>query len=552
VAVRRLWLLLLLGGCADPVVADERAPSSEVGDGSGSTSVASTTGDPGASGTPGRVSHDAEPSTGSDASGTTSTEELLPGPTWPAYEDVSDVAGVNAPHAVALGHQAIGQAWGDYDRDGWLDLYVTGGTHPSVLYRNRGDGTFEPAAAGQALALPAASTAGPAWGDYDNDGWLDLYVTCDGPNRLFHNDAGAGFTELALAAGVQDPRHGAMAAWGDYDRDGWLDLYVANHGGDSDGFYHNDGNGRFSDVGALIGSGDHPTAAFAMTFIDYDHDDDLDLHVVNDHLRGNDLFRNDGPGCAGWCFTNVRHETGTDLDINGMGQAVGDYDRDGDLDLFFSDIFHTHLLQSLTAQGLPEFHEVTLVAGVEVAAISWGTVFLDYDLDGWLDLYLATEDAEPGLTNRLLRNRGDGTFEDVSELSGADDHGFTYGAVHADYDHDGFVDLVIGNRGEGYRLLHNTGTTGPGHHWVALDLAGGGPINRDAIGTRVTVVDTLGIARMDEVRSGSTMGGGSMLRLHFGLGAGNVQRVEIRWPNGQLRTLHDVPTDAVVEIAYPG
>jgi hypothetical protein len=351
---------------------------------------------------------------------------------------------------------------------------------------------------------------------------------------------------------VGDIRYGVMAAWGDYDRDGLLDLYAANHGGDYDVLYHNEGGGRFSDASALIGIGDHPTAAFAMTFIDYDDDGDLDLHVVNDHVRGNDLFRNDGPGCGGWCFSNVGPKVGANLHINGMGQAVGDYDNDGDLDLFFSDIFHTHLLENRTAQGMVKLQEVTLAAGVEFPATSWGTVFLDYDLDGWPDLYVATQNHDPALANRLFRNRGDGTFEDVSALSGADDVGFTYGAVHADYDHDGFVDLVIGNRGAGYRLLHNTGTTGPGRHWVTLDMVGGGPINRDAIGTRVTVTDTLGVEHTDEVRSGSTMGGGSMLRLHFGLGAAQVQSVRVRWPNGQQRTLEGVPTDAVVQVAYPG
>lgn len=514
-----------------------------VRDGSGSTGQHAGSGD-------GNGSSDVE-TTGPDGADT-STGEPLPPPSWPAYEDVSDATGVNAPHAVKLSHHAIGQAWGDYDEDGWLDLYVTGGMEPSVLYRNQGDGTFVPAPEGAALALPGAATAGPAWGDFDNDGDLDLYVTCDGPNHLFRNDGAAGFTDISALSRTHDDRYGVMAAWGDYDEDGFLDLYVANHGGDHDIFYHNDGNATFTNVSALIGAGTHPTAAFAMTFLDYDHDGDLDMHVVNDHVRGNDLFRNDGYGCGGWCFTNMRERTGTDLDINGMGQAVGDYDNDGDLDLFFSDIFHTHLLQSQTSQGEARFETVTLAAGVEFPAISWGTVFVDFDDDGWLDLYLATQDDEPWLSNRLFHNRGDGTFEDVSELSGADDNGFTYGAVYADYDHDGFVDLVIGNRGAGYRLLRNTTTTGPGHHFVTFDLEGGGPINRDAIGTRVLVTDTNGVQRMAEVRSGSTMGGGNMMRLHFGLGTAQVDRVEVHWPNGQVRTFHEVPTDELVSIAFPG
>ncbi|MCA9705680.1 MAG: CRTAC1 family protein [Myxococcales bacterium] len=271
--------------------------------------------------------------------------------------------------------------------------------------------------------------------------------------------------------------------------------------------------------------------------------------MVNDHVQGNDLFRNDGPGCGGWCFPNVRDKTGTGIDINGMGQAVGDYDNDGDLDLVFSDIFHTHLLQSLTAQGMPKFQEIDV--GLDFPAISWGTVFVDYDNDGWLDVYLATQDDEPELSNRLFRNRGDGTFEDVTEHSGAANNGFTYGVGYADYDHDGFVDLVVGNRGDRYYLYHNTTTTGPGHHWVTFVLEGGGPINRDAIGARIEVTDSAGVTRMAEVRSGSTMGGGNSMRLHFGLGTAHVAEVRVLWPDGTERLVAGVPTDALVTVSYP-
>ncbi|MCA9705679.1 MAG: VCBS repeat-containing protein [Myxococcales bacterium] len=205
-----------------------------------------------------------------DPSDDATTGEPPTEPAWPAFEDVSALAGVDAPHAAKLGHHAIGQAWGDYDRDGWLDLYVTGGVGPSVLYHNEGDGTFTVSPLSPTVALVVQATAGAAWGDYDNDGWLDLYVTCDGRNVLFHNEAGLGFVDRTNVAGVWDDRYGVMAAWGDYDEDGWIDLYVANHGGDHDMFYRNEGDGTFSDVGPFLGTGvyGHTRAAFAATFLD--------------------------------------------------------------------------------------------------------------------------------------------------------------------------------------------------------------------------------------------------------------------------------------------
>ncbi len=496
----------------------------------------------------------AETTDGSETtdSGDASSGELPAGPPqWPAYEDVGEAVGMTAIHTALLGHHAIGQAWGDYDNDGWLDLYVTGGLASSVLFHNEGDGTFTESPLSPQVELFEAATAGAAWADYDNDGWLDLYVTCDGRNYLFHNDAGVALVDVTEEARVLDDRYGVMVAWGDYDADGWLDLYAANHGGDRDAIYHNDGNGTFTEVSELIGAEQNNKAAFAMTFIDYDKDGDPDLHIVNDHIHGNDLFRNDGPGCGGWCFTDVREESGAGIYINGMGQAVGDYDNDGDLDLFFSDIFHTHLMQSHTEQGSPTFSEVTLHSGLEFAAISWGTVFIDFDNDGWLDLYLASQNNVPHLANRLFRNRRNGSFEDVTEHLGDINTAFTYGVGYADYDHDGFIDLVVGNRGTDYQLLHNTATTGPGHHWITLALHGSEPINNDAIGAWVTVTDTLGIERVAEVRSGSTMGGGNSMRLHFGFGDASLSTVHVRWPDGTESDYADLPTDAIIDLDYP-
>jgi len=241
----------------------------------------------------------------------------------PTFEDVTEQAGITAQHtAVWSGmgftegaseggesYLGAGQAWGDYDNDGWLDLYVTGGLTENVLYHNEQDGTFSVSPYAAAVAMPGAVSGGVGWGDYDNDGWLDLYVLVKGANVLFHNENGAGFRDVTATAGVGDERNSQSGAWGDYDNDGYLDLYVVNwscvpdcdpvdFATHQDVLYHNNGNGTFTDVSNLLVYEKLLGAGFAASFVDYDNDRDLDIYVINDEFQnpiGNVLFRNDGP-----------------------------------------------------------------------------------------------------------------------------------------------------------------------------------------------------------------------------------------------------------------
>ncbi|MCA9712155.1 MAG: CRTAC1 family protein, partial [Myxococcales bacterium] len=463
-------------------------------------------------------------------------------PTLTPFVDVTEALGLRVPHVG--GGSTTGQAWGDYDRDGWLDLVLTGGLGENHLLHNRGDGTFEAVVLDPGAALPGPAKGGATWADYDNDGWLDLYVCVLGPNALLHNERGV---LVPVQAGVAHPGNGRNAAWADYDGDGWLDLYLVNAGEDPDVLYHGGPTGTFTDRSELVAL---PAGkpGFAATWVDYDDDGDLDLYVVNDHRTGNDLWRNDGPGPGGpsdWRFTNVSEATGAGLRSHAMGVAVGDYDADGDLDLVLSDIDRTNLLRNELDTGHLGFTEVADTAGIAHPSVNWGLAWLDYDLDGWLDLYLATlHPGPPELTNRLYRSRGDGTFEDISAGCGCDDPGWTWGVAAGDYDDDGGVDLVIGNRAAGYRLLHNEHGPQPGRHWLTVELRGAGPINRDAIGARVTVHTTDGRRLRAERRSGSSLGSGDMLPLHFGLGEAEVERVLVRWPDGSESVHEDVPTDA--------
>jgi hypothetical protein len=508
-----------------------------------------------------------------------------------AFVDVSVTAGVNATHraiwdpdGVAEGYLAMGQAWGDYDNDGWVDLYVTGNLDGNVLYHNEGDGTFSVAAFSESLSLPNTKSGGALWGDYDNDGWLDLYVLNFGANVLFYNNSGKGFTDVTERAGIGDTGKAKSATWGDYDRDGYLDLYVVNWSCipecdpevlelSQDRLYHNDGDGRFTDVTDDLLREKTLGAGFAASFIDYDNDGDADLYVVNDKIRnsiGNVLWRNDGAGCGHWCWTDVSEEAGTNAVIHGMGLAVGDYNNDGSLDFYVSNMMSPMVLLQNAGNGT--FDDVTQVAGVGInppgTAVGWGTGFFDYDNDGWLDLYLAAtgmpklsgsfyggsqpdmEDFRHSYPDTLFRNNGDGTFTDVGNnlLVGSDrpNMGFAY----ADYDNDGWMDAVVGTWNEGYRLYHNEGTSDEGHGWLTVRLVGGGPVNRDAVGTRVYLTTSDGRTQMQEVISGSSLGAGNDLALHFGLGRASIDRVKVVWPDGVTRMYEAVLSNQIWRLRY--
>jgi enediyne biosynthesis protein E4 len=502
------------------------------------------------------------------------------------FTDVSEEVGITATHRAVWdpdetqeGYLAVGQAWGDYDKDGFLDLYVTGNLDDNVLYKNNGDGTFSVSEFSSQVSLPESQSGGAIWADYDNDGWQDLYVLNFGENTLFHNDAGRGFTNITVQAGVGDAGKGVSATWGDYDEDGFLDLYVVNWaclpecGAEllqlyRDRLYHNNGDGTFSDVTDLLEYVDTVGAGFAASFADYDNDGDVDLYVVNDKMSnpiGNVLWRNDGEGCEGWCWHNASDESETDQVMHSMGLAVADYDNDLDLDFYVSNMMGPMVL--LQNEG-GTFSEVARDIGVGVntaRAVGWGTAFFDYDNDGWQDLYLTlsgTADVPPGFysgslpdmedfrnpyPDALFKNNGDGTFSDVSKEAIREDRA-TLGFAYADYDNNGKLDFVLGNWNEGYRLYRNTERSN--NHWLRVRLTGDGDINRDAVGSRVYVTTTEGRSQMQEVICGSSLGSGNDLALHFGLGQAEVAELNIVWPNGQEQTLQNVASDQELTITY--
>jgi hypothetical protein len=446
-----------------------------------------------------------------------------------------------------------------------------------VLYQNNRDGTFSISPLSDSVSLPGLKSGGTVWADYDNDGWPDLYVLAHGANVLFHNDRGRGFTDVTAQAGVGDGGKGSSATWGDYDNDGYLDLYVVNWACypecepldpelARDRLYHNNGDGTFSDATHLLVHEKLLGAGFTASFVDFDDDGDSDIYVVNDALKnpiGNVLWRNDGPGCNGWCWADASTETGAGVLIEGMGLAVGDYDNDLDLDFYFSNMVNP---MALLQNENGAFVDVAGSAGVAVgpsSAVGWGTAFLDYNNDGWQDLYLATTgfvqptlDEPPqgmhfGYTDYLFENDGAGAFVDVTPPTWSQEPTPGMGLAYADYDNDGWVDYVLGNWNQGYALYRNRGAaTNTDQNWLTIRLEGGGAINRDAVGARVYLKSSDGQVQMQEVKCGSSLGAGHDMALHFGLGQAGVEQVVVLWPDGTFKEYNQVPLNQVWKIEY--
>ena len=483
-----------------------------------------------------------------------------------------------------------GAAFFDYDRDGDLDLYMTNRIGPNRLWRNDGHRVFVDVAATVGADGGGHDGSGVAAADYDNDGDLDLYLANSDGDVLLKNQLTetrtATFLDVTATAfpGITTPQRGTSASWGDYDKDGYLDLYITNHRalpgtavGSQDRLFYNNGDGTFTDVSSLLMAGDSNGDGnddniggygFIASWTDYDNDGDLDIFLINDcpfGPVGTKLFRNDGgTDPLDWRFTEVSENVGAADCRNGMGIAVGDYDRDGWPDYFYTNIYSPLLLHNDGGS----FTDVTAAAGLEQdyvpdtgkKRVTWGTIFFDYDLDGFLDLAVAAgtltvvtnNDPQPNL---LYHNDGNGlTFTDVSQGSGFDDPGRGRTVIMGDYDNDGDPDLFLVNYGEPCHLYRNDLANTTGYHWLILDLQGAGPplSNRDGIGAKIELTTPDGVEQYWETHSGTSLGGGSDLAAYFGLNDNNVaSEIQVTWPDGAIQTLTDVAGNQRTKIIEP-
>ncbi len=493
-----------------------------------------------------------------------------------------------------------GVAWIDYNNDGYPDLFFVNGCtfelwrrHAcplSRLYRNNRNGTFTDVTAGSGLDHRGWGM-GVCVGDYDNDGFDDLYVTYYGGNVLYRNNGDGTFSDVTQKAGVRGHGWSMGCAFGDYDNDGRLDLYVANYvdvdinhlappgsapnctyrgmatfcgprglPGGRDLLFHNNGDGTFTDVSERAGIDPNRYYGLGVVWGDYDRDGREDIYVANDSTPSS-LYHNNGDGT----FTDVGVEAGVAYsgegqEQAGMGTDFGDYDNDGWPDLIkgnFSDDYNN--LYHNNRNGT--FTDVAYPAGI--AAPTWlfttfGAKFLDYDNDGWKDVFFADGQVFPqidryrtGITyaerNLLFRNLRNGRFKEVGRRGGPGlaIEKVSRGLATADYDNDGDVEIVVTNMNDSPELLRHR-RKNP-HHSILVRTIGTRS-NRDGVGAKVEVT-AAGFSQYDEVRSGSSYLSSSDLRVHFGLGpATTVDRLLVRWPSGTTDVITRPPVDSVLVV----
>ena len=530
---------------------------------------------------------------------------VLPLRAQPQFSDQTAAAGITyrnvfggqEKHYILESHGS-GAAFFDHDSDGDLDLYIVNGATfatyrnrsgpGNALYRNRGDGTFVEITR-EAGVGDAGWGGGVAVGDIDNDGRPDLYATNYGANVLYRNRGSDRFVDATQEAGVGGDQYSASAAFFDYDSDGDLDLYVANYVvfdaenlptepklctffsglrvycgpkglvGAPDVLYRNEGDGAFIDVTQASGVATaNRYYGLGVVPTDYDSDGDSDLFVANDETP-NVLFQNQGDGT----FQDVALIAGVayngDGDVEaGMGADFGDYDQDGDPDLYVTHFF-TETNTLYRNEGGARFSDVTTTAGLAAATVEmlgWGTRFFDYDNDGRLDLFVANghvypqvDQAETGTTyrqpNQLFRNEGGGRFAPVSAGLGLAQAKVSRGTSFGDYDDDGDIDLFVVELNDAPTLLRNDG--GNAGNYLVVQVFGRED-NRDGIGTRVSL-QAAGKRQWRTVNGSGSYLSHSALRVHFGLGtAQSSDRVEINYPNGNTYAIENVPANKLLVV----
>jgi hypothetical protein len=516
------------------------------------------------------------------------------------FTDVTTAAGIRFTHnSGRAGNKYLpetlgsGAAFFDMDADGWADLFFVNGKDwtprgrrsVGALYRNTGKGSFVDVTKGSGLDVEMYGM-GVAAGDYDNDGRQDLYVTALDGDRLFHNEGGGRFADVTKRSGIANALFGTSAAWLDYDRDGQLDLFVANYvqwtakgdlrcsldgvnksyctpeayKGTASRLFHNVGGGRFEDAGKKAGIADPTSKSLGIAVLDYNQDGWPDLFVAND-TQPNKLYRNNRNGTfteegvgAGVAFSNDGVARGA------MGADAADYDRSGRPHLLVGN-FSNEMLALYHNEGTGLFVDEapkSTVGRASLQSLAFGVFFFDYDLDGYPDILAANGHIEETIARvqpriqykqppLLFHNAGQKRFENVSTAVGA---AFARpmvarGAAHADYDHDGDLDVVFTtNDGPAY-LFRNDG--GNANNWIAVRTRGV-KSNRDGIGAVVRVTSASG-RQWSMVRSGSSYASQSDLALTFGLGKDPAATaIEVEWPSGTKDRLANVPARQSITI----
>jgi hypothetical protein len=511
------------------------------------------------------------------------------------FQDVATPIGLDFVHTIGEEHmnniiQSVGGggAFIDYDKDGYLDIYICNGmwiegfchepkpdkVTENHLYHNLGNGTYEDVTRKAGVGGPFYSM-GITVGDYNNDGYPDIYLSNYGPNVLFRNNGDGTFSDVTKKAKVSGGNECSIGAvWLDYDNDSFLDLYVGNYlyfdpeykyfyapdgfpgpmayDAQPDVLYHNDGNGGFEEVTKAMGISDPDGRAMGVGAADYDDDGYVDIYVANDHTL-NYLWHND----AGKGFTDKGTMSGTGFSQAGeatvsMSVDFADFNGDGLLDMFVSDDSYCSLYENI-GNGL--FSEKGVASGISSAAaqfVGWSSSFFDYDNDGDEDIFKTNGALKHlyGEEDQVFENLGDGKFRDNALALGKyfDKEMVGRGVCIGDYDNDGDEDVLIINLNDHCVFLRNN--KGNENNWITLDLEGT-KSNRDAVGARVKVYAG---DRIQYLQKKSTTGYLSQndQRLHFGLGKiQKVDKIEIIWPSGESQTLENVAPNQILKVTEP-
>ena len=511
------------------------------------------------------------------------------------FQEISQQIGLDFVHSIGddeltniVESSGVGAAFLDFDQDGFIDIFACNGTwveglssgekpkdaSHNQLYRNLGNGTFED-------VTDKAKVGGPWYcmgitvGDYDNDGFPDIYLSNYGNNVLLHNEGDGTFSDVTKRASAGGGNLFSVGAtWFDYDNDGFLDLYVGNYltfdpnykyyyapdgfpgpiayDSQPDILFHNKGNGTFEDVTEAMGIVDRDGRAMGVGAGDYNGDGYMDVYVANDHTV-NYLWRNnEGKG-----FTDVGTMSGTGFSQAGeatvsMSVDFADFNGDGLMDMFISDDNYCSLYENL---GDGVFNDNAYVSGISVASgqfVGWSSSFLDYDNDGDVDIFKSNGELKHlyGQEDQMFENVGGGKFKDVSvSLSSYfQEENVGRGACLGDYDNDGDIDIYIANIDNPCKFIRNN--KGNQNNWILLDLKGT-TSNRDAIGALVTIVSD-GKSQVAQKKSTTGYLSQGDPRMHFGIGKSDkIEKISIRWPSGKMQELTDVTPNQILKINEP-
>jgi enediyne biosynthesis protein E4 len=512
------------------------------------------------------------------------------------FQEIGKEIGIDFIHTIGdkeltniVESSGAGAAFLDYDQDGFIDLYVCNGSwvkglnsgdKPEIttgnhLYHNRGDGTYEDLTKKAGVGGPWYSM-GVTVGDYNNDGFPDMYVSNYGTNVLYKNNGNGTFTDVtkrAMVAGKESDFN-TGAVWFDYDNDGFLDLYVGkylnfdpnykyyyapdgfpgpmSYDAQPDLLYHNMGDGTFEDVTKQMGITDLDGRAMGVGAADYDDDGFVDIYVANDHSM-NYLWHNN----AGKGFTDMGIPSGTAFGQSGesavsMSVDFADYLGNGMMDMFISDDKYCRLYENM---GNGIFSERSYPSGIAMPAgqfVGWSSSFIDYNNDGKVDLYKANGALKHlyGQEDQLFENLGDGTFKDVSTECGKYfmNKLVGRGACFGDYDNDGDIDGYIVNLNDRGAFLRNN--KGNQNNWITLNLIGT-TSNRDGIGARIKVTSG-GTVLTNQKKSTTGYLSQNDPRMHFGLAKNDmIEKIEIKWPSGKIQLLENIKANQILTIKEP-